>query len=168
MLTGGGAYALSDVEIAPGTDQNGGWAWDVGLRLQRDRGSIGFGFERTRYDVTLTGHAVTSAVYVEPRFAFGARAGVRPYVFAHGAWVYDYDVDACCSVYRTSQDADGWSYGGGFGLTTPPIGFVRFDVSAGISKLSGESELEQLQDWKGAGPVVALRLGASVPLMGAR
>ncbi len=169
MLTGGGAYALSDFEVAPGTDQNGGWAWDAGLRLGRDRASVGVGFERTRYAVTLTGAAVTSAIYLEPRFALGPRGGaIRPYIFAHGAWIYDYDVDACCSVYRTSQDADGWSYGGGFGLTTPPIGFVRFDVSAGISQLRGESELENLQAWKGAGPVVALRLGASVPLIGGR
>ena len=169
MLVGGGAYALSDVEIAPGTDQNGGWSWDAGLRFDRGRGSIGAGFERTRYAVTLTGNATTSAIYVEPRFAFGSdRSALRPYVFARGARIYDYDVDACCSVYRTSQDADGWSYGGGFGLTTPPIGFVRFDVSAGISQLTGESALENLQAWKGAGPVIALRLGASVPLIGAR
>ena len=169
MLTGGGAYALSDVEIAPGTDQNGGWSWDAGLRLERGRGSIGAGFERTRYAVTLTGNATTSAIYIEPRFALGSGgSSIRPYAFARGARIYDYDVDACCSVYRTSQDADGWSYGGGFGLITPPIGFVRFDVSAGISQLTGESALENLEAWKGAGPVIALRLGASVPLIGSR
>ena len=61
-----------------------------------------------------------------------------------------------------------WSYGAGFGLTSAPVGFVCFDLSASVSRLSGESDVENSQSWKGAGPVVAIRLGASVPLIGGR
>jgi hypothetical protein len=158
---------LSDLEIVPGTDQNGGWSWDAGFRLQKGRGALGVGFERTRFNVGYDGAATTSGIYVEPRLSFGGR-GIRPYVFAHGARVLDYDVGSfCCSVYQATADADGWSYGGGFGLTTLPVGFVRFDLSASVSKLSGESELVNFDSWKSAGPVVAVRLGASVPLIGA-
>jgi hypothetical protein len=171
LLVGGGSYALSDVEIVPGTDQNGGWSWDAGLRLQRGRGAIGAGFEQTRFDVGSDGAATTSGIYLEPRLGLGLGtrgSGPRPYVFLHGAWIFDYDVDDCCSVYSTSQSADGWSYGAGFGLTSVPVGFVRFDLSASVSRLSGESDVENFQSWKGAGPVVAIRLGASVPLIGGR
>lgn len=169
MLVGGGSYSLSDLEIIPGTDQNGGWSWDAGLRLQRGRGSLGVGFERTRFDLGADGAATPSAIYLEPRLAVAARAGgVRPYVFLHGARIYDYDVDFCCSVYPVFENGTGWSYGGGFGLTTAPVGFVRFDLSASVSRLSGESERGDFGPWEGAGPLVALRLGASVPLLGGR
>ena len=169
MLVGGGSYSLSDLEVVPGTDQNGGWSWDAGLRLERGRGALGIGFERTRFDLGPDGAATPSAVYLEPRLALGARGvGLRPYVFLRGARVFDYDVDFCCSVYPTFQDADGWSYGAGFGLTTPPVGFVRFDLSASVSRLSGESDVVNFESWKGAGPLVAITLGASVPLIGGR
>lgn len=102
------------------------------------------------------------------RAALAARpGGVRPYVFFHGARIYDYDVEFCCSVYPVFEKGRGWSYGGGFGLTTVPVGFVRFDLSASVSRLSGESGSD-FGPWEGAGPVVALRLGASVPLLGDR
>ena len=166
LLVGGGAYSLSDLEVVPGTDQNGGWSWDAGLRLQNGRGALAVGFERTRFDVGPDGAATTSGIYVEPRLSFGGR-GVRPYVFAHGSRVFDYEVGSfCCNVYEAPRDADGWSFGGGFGFTTAPVGFVRFDLSASVSRLSGESELVNFQKWKGAGPVAAVRLGASVPLVG--
>jgi len=169
MLVGGGSYSLSDLEIVPGTDQNGGWSWDAGLRIERGRGALGVGFERTRYDVGPDGAGTASGLYVEPRLALGTPGfGVRPYAFLHGARIFDYDVNACCSVYPISEDANGWSYGGGFGLTSAPVGFVRFDLSASVSRLLGESELENVGSWEGAGPVVAIRLGASVPLIGGR
>jgi len=169
LLVGGGSYSLSDLEIVPGTDQNGGWSWDAGLRLQRGRGSLGVGFERTRYDLGSDGAATPSGIYLEPRLALGGRGvGLHPYVFLHGVWIYDYEVDFCCSVYPTFQDADGWSFGGGFGLTTSPVGFIRFDLSASVSQLSGESEMVNFESWEGAGPLVAIRLGASVPLIGGR
>jgi hypothetical protein len=167
LLTGGGSYAISDLEIAPGTDQHGGWAWDAGLRLQRGVGALGVGFERTRFDLGGFGHATTSNVFIEPRLAVGLAArGVRPYVFARAARVVDYDVKACCSVYPIDRNAAGWQLGGGFGFTTPPVGLVRFDLGASASRLSGESEARNNGAWKGAGPLLALRLGASVPLVG--
>jgi hypothetical protein len=44
---------------------------------------------------------------------------------------------------------------------------VRFDLSASVSRLSGASDEQNTLDaWKGAGPVIAVRLGASVPLIG--
>jgi hypothetical protein len=169
MLVGGGSYSLSDLEIIPGTDQNGGWSWDAGLRLQRGRGSIGVGFERTRFDLGPDGAATTSGIYLEPRLTLGTRSvGLRPYFFLHGARIFDYDVDFCCSVYPTFRNADGWAYGGGFGVTTAPVGFVRFDLSASVSRLSGESDVGNSGSWEGAGPLVAIRLGASVPLIGGR
>ena len=167
LLVGGGAYSLSDLEIVPSTDQNGGWAWDAGLRLASGRKSIGAGFERTRFNVGPDGAAVTSGVYVEPRYALGDR-GVRPYVFAHAARILDYKLGRfCCSSQAASPTANGWSYGAGFGLTTAPIGYVRFDLSASVNKLSGESdEQNTLDSWKSAGPVAVVRLGASLPLIG--
>ena len=169
MAEGGGSYAMSDLEIVPGTDQNGGWSWDAGLRLRRGRGSIGVGFERTRFDLGPDGAATTSGVYVEPRLYWReGRGGVSPYLFAHGARIFDYDVKFCCSVYSVSRDARGWLVGGGFGLTTSPLGFVRFDLSAGVNRLSGESDERDTGSWKGAGPLMDLRLGASVPLWGGR
>jgi hypothetical protein len=167
LLVGGGAYSLSDLEIIPSTDQNGGWTWDAGLRLERARKSITAGFERTRFDVGPDGAATASGIYLEPRIAFGGR-GVRPYLFAHGVWITSYDVGSfCCSFGTASSDADGWSLGGGFGITSAPVGFVRFDLSASVSRLSGASDEQNTLDaWKGAGPVIAVRLGASVPLIG--
>ena len=169
LLVGGGAYSLSDLEIIPSTDQNGGWTWDAGLRLQHARKSLSAGFERTRFDVGPDGAATTSGIYVEPRIAFGSRGGVRPYLFAHGVLITNYEVgDFCCSFGSASPDADGWSLGGGFGITSTPVGFVRFDLSASVSRLSGASDEQTTFDsWKGAGPVIAVRLGASVPLIGA-
>ena len=168
LLVGGGAYSLSDLEIIPSTDQNGGWTWDAGLRLQHARMAIAAGFERTRFDVGPDGAATTSGIYVEPRIAIDNR-GVRPYLFAHGVWITKYDVGTfCCSFGSASPDADGWSLGGGFGITSAPVGFVRFDLSASVSRLSGASDDQNpLDSWKSAGPVVAVRLGASVPLIGA-
>jgi hypothetical protein len=168
LLVGGGAYSLSDLEIIPSTDQNGGWSWDAGLRLASGHKSMSAGFERTRFNVGFDGAAITSGVFVEPRFAFGDR-GIRPYVFAHGARILDYDVgNFCCSIQSASGKGDGWSFGGGFGLMSAPVGYVRFDLSASVSKLSGESDRQDTIDsWKSAGPVVAVRLGASVPLVGA-
>ena len=70
-LACGGSYALSDLEIVPGTDQNGGWAWDAGLRFQRGGGSIGFGYERLRLDVGPDGSATMSGIFAEPRVELG-------------------------------------------------------------------------------------------------
>src|SRR3982751_6146883 len=49
MLDGGGSYSVSDLEIVPGTDQNGGWSWDAGLRLEHGRSAIGVGYEGSRF-----------------------------------------------------------------------------------------------------------------------
>ena len=165
-VTGGGSYALSDVEIVPGVDQNGGWTWDVGLRGQNGRSSIGIGYERLRLDIGPDGAGTMSAIYAEPRFAWGAspRAPVQPYVFAHAARIFDYDVSFCCSVYQASSNALGWLVGGGFGLVMAPVGTIRFDLSAGVHRLSGESEEGTNGTWKGAGPMLDIRLGASIPL----
>jgi hypothetical protein len=169
VLEGGGSYSVSDLEVVPGTDQNGGWSWDAGLRVERGRGAVGVGFERSRYDVGPDGSSTTSGIYVKPRFHWGeGRRSIRPYLFAHGAWIFDYDVTFCCSVYTANSNAEGWSFGGGFGVTTAPFGNVRFDLSASVDRLSGESDTGDSGAWKGAGPVVGVRLGASVPLFGAR
>ena len=173
LLEGGGSYDMSDLEIAPGPDQTGGWAWNAGLRLQHGRGSLGVGFERTRFDVGPDGSGTTLGIYIEPRLAWGfGRSGVRPYLFAHGARVFDYDIsEVCCSVYGANSNGTGWLLGGGFGVTTAPIGYVRFDLSAGVSRLSGEADAKTPADggaWKSAGPLVGVRLGASVPLTGVR
>jgi hypothetical protein len=171
LLDGGGSYAISDLEIAPGTDQNGGWTWDAGLRLQLDRVSLGAGYERMRFDVGPIGSGTTSGIYVEPRLAWGQpmRGGVRPYLFARGERIVDYDFSSvCCSIYPTSSNGRGWLFGGGFGVVTAPVGYVRFDLSAGVSRLSGESTETNVGTWKSAGPLVGVRLGASVPLVGRR
>jgi hypothetical protein len=47
------------------------------------------------------------------------------------------------------------------------VGNVRFDLSARVDRMSGESDATD-GPWKGAGPVVGVRLGASVPLFGGR
>jgi hypothetical protein len=73
-----------------------------------------------------------------------------------------------CSVYTASSNAQGWLFGGGFGVATAPVGNVRFDLSASVNRLSGESDTGDTGTWKGAGPVVGVRLGASVPLFGGR
>ena len=165
LLAGGGSYAMSDLEIVPGTDQNGGWEWDAGLRFEHGRASLGVGFERSRFEVGPDGSGTTSGVFLEPRLTWSeARRGVRPYVFAHGARVLDYDVTFCCSVYTASEKASGWLFGGGFGVVTAPVGRVRFDLNAGVSRLSAESPKANLGTWKSAGPVVGVRLGALVPL----
>ena len=168
-LDGGGSYSVSDLEIVPGTDQNGGWSWDAGLRLEHGRGAIGVGYEGSRFDVGPDGSATTSGIYVKPRFNWGHdRRAVRPYLFANVTWIFDYDVSTfCCSDYTASSDASGWSVGGGFGITTAPVGNVRFDLSARVDRMSGESDASD-GPWKGAGPVVGVRLGASVPLFGGR
>jgi Outer membrane protein beta-barrel domain len=168
-LDGGGSYSVSDLEIVPGTDQNGGWSWDAGLRLEHGRGAIGVGYEGSRFDVGPDGSATTSGIYVKPRFNWGHdRRAVRPYLFANVTWIFDYDVSPfCCSDYTASSDASGWSVGGGFGITTAPVGNVRFDLSARVDRMSGESDASD-GPWKGAGPVVGVRLGASVPLFGGR
>jgi len=165
-VTGGGAYALSDLEIEPGEDQNGGWAWDAGLRVGRGRGSLGVGYERMRLDLRADGKSTTSAIYLEPRFTLGMpTGGVQPYLFAHGARIFDYDVRLCCRLNNATSSGDGWMVGGGFGLITRPVGTVRFDLSAGVHRLSGESEDNTgFGPWKGAGPIIDVRLGASVPL----
>ncbi len=169
VLDGGGSYSVSDLEIVPGTDQNGGWSWDAGLRLERGRGAVGIGYERSRFDVGPDGSSTTSGIYVKPRFNWGdGKRGVRPYLFANVTWIFDYDVRFCCSVYSASSNASGWLVGGGFGITTAPVGYVRFDLSASVDRMSGESDADDPGPWKGAGPVVGLRLGASVPLFGAR
>src|SRR5690349_21597749 len=105
LLDGGGSYAISDLEIVPGVDQNGGWAWDAGLRLEGDRVSLGGGYERIRFDVGPLGTGTTSGIYLEPRLAWGRpmRGGVRPYLFARGERIMDYDFSGvCCSNYPTS------------------------------------------------------------------
>jgi len=169
VLDGGGSYSVSDLEVVPGVDQNGGWSWDVGLRVEHGRGSVGVGLERSRFDVGPEGSSTTSGVYVQPRFSWGeGRRSIRPYLFAHGAWIFDYDVTFCCSVYTANSNAEGWLFGGGFGFTTAPVGNVRFDLSASVDRLSGESDAGDIGTWKGAGPVVGVRLGASVPLFGGR
>ena len=168
-LDGGGSYSVSDVEIVPGIDQNGGWSWDAGLRLEHGRGAVGLGYERSRYDVAPDGSSTTSGIYLQPRVSWGAtRSPVRPYLFANVTWIFDYDVSTfCCSVSTASSNASGWSVGGGFGIITAPVGHVRFDLSARVDRLSGESDASE-GTWKGAGPVVGVRLGASVPLFGGR
>ena len=88
-LTGGGSYALSDLEIVPGTDQNGGWSWDAGLRFGRGGGSIGIGYERLRLDVGADGSGVISGIFAEPRVAWGVGWGPRPYLFAHASRIVD-------------------------------------------------------------------------------
>jgi len=169
MLDGGGSYSVSDLEIVPGTDQNGGWSWDAGLRLEHGRSAIGVGYEGSRFDVGPDGSSTTSGIYIKPRFNWGeSRRAVRPYLFANVTWIFDYDVSTfCCSVYTASSNASGWSVGGGFGITTAPVGNVRFDLSASVDRMSGESDASD-GPWKGAGPVVGVRLGASVPLFGGR
>ena len=169
MLDGGGSYSVSDLEIVPGTDQNGGWSWDAGLRLEHGRGAVGVGYEGSRFDVGPDGSSTTSGIYVKPRFNWGDnRRAVRPYLFANVTWIFDYKVSSfCCSDYTASSDASGWSVGGGFGITTAPVGNVRFDLSARVDRMSGESDASD-GPWKGAGPVVGVRLGASVPLFGGR
>jgi hypothetical protein len=87
-------------------------------------------------------------------------------VFARGGRVVDYDVSICCSVYGATSNANGWLFGAGFGFETMPVGPVRFDLSAGVNHLSGQSRQVNLASWKSAGPVVDLRLGASLPLVG--
>ena len=165
LLAAGGSYAMSDLEIVPGTDQNGGWTWDAGLRLEHGRGSLGVGFERSRFDIGSDGSGTTSGVFLEPRLTWGGtRRGAHPYMFAHGARVIDYDVTFCCSVYTANSNARGWLFGGGFGIVTAPVGRVRFDLNAGVSRLSAESPEANLGSWKSAGPVVSVRFGASVPL----
>ena len=169
VLDGGGAYSISDIEIVPGTDQNGGWSWDAGLRVEHGRGAVGVGYARSRFDVGPDGSSTTSGIYVKPRFSWGdGKSAVRPYLFANGTWIFDYDVTFCCSVYTASSNATGWSFGGGFGITTAAVGYVRFDLSASVDRLSGESDAGDPGEWKGAGPVVGVRLGASVPLFGGR
>lgn len=165
-VTGGGSYALSDVEIVPGVDQNGGWTWDAGLRAQNGRGSIGIGYERLRLDIGPDGAGTLSAIYAEPRFSWGAspRAAVQPYLFAHGARIFDYDVTFCCSVYQAASNARGWLLGAGFGAVLAPIGTIRFDLSAGVHQLSGESDEGTGATWQGAGPMLDVRLGAAIPL----
>jgi hypothetical protein len=168
LLAGGGSYAMSDLEIVPGTDQNGGWAWDAGLRLQRGRGALGIGYERLRLDVGPDGTATASGIFVEPRLSWGGgMGGVRPYVFAHGSRIFDYDVSSfCCNIYQASSTARGWLVGAGFGVTTAPVGHVRFDLNAAVNRLSGKSPTVNLGSWDSAGPLVDLRLGAAVPLIG--
>ena len=168
-LDGGGSYSVSDLEIVPSTDQNGGWSWDAGLRLEHGRGAVGLGYERSRFDVGPDGSSTTSGIYLKPRFSWGTgRSPFRPYLFANVTWIFDYDVSTfCCSVYTASSNASGWSVGGGFGIITAPVGHVRFDLSARVDRLSGESDASE-GAWKGAGPVVGVRLGASVPLFGGR
>ena len=167
-LDGGGSYSVSDLEIVPGIDQNGGWSWDAGLRLEHGRGAVGVGYERLRFDVGSDGSSTTSGIYVKPRFNWGdSRSPFRPYLFANVTWIFDYDVTFCCSVYTASSNASGWSFGGGFGITTAAVGHVRFDLSARVDRLSGESDATD-GPWRGAGPVVGVRLGASVPLFGGR
>src|SRR5262252_6985402 len=73
VLDGGGSYSVSDLEIVPGTDQNGGWSWDAGLRLEHGRAAVGVGFERSRFDVGPDGSSTTSGIYVKPRFNWGCR-----------------------------------------------------------------------------------------------
>jgi hypothetical protein len=164
--TGGGAYALSDVEIVPGTDQNGGWSWDAGLRAQGGRLSLGVGYERMRLAVGPDGSGRTSGLYAEPRFDLSASSrGLRPYVFAHGARILDYDVTFCCSVYFASQNARGWLIGGGFGAVLSPVGPIQLDMSAGVHRLSGQSRPDRFGPWEGAGPVLDVRLGASIPFV---
>lgn len=165
-LAGGGSYALSDLEITPGTDQNGGWTWDVGLRFQRGAGSIGFGYERLRLDVGPEGSAKMAGIFAEPRVELGRGWGPRPYLFARASRLYDYDVSYCCSVYRANSNAHGWILGGGFGLVTAPVGHMRFDLSAGVARLTGRSSSANIGSWESAGPMLNVRLGATVPLVG--
>jgi hypothetical protein len=165
-LTGGGSYALSDLEIVPGTDQNGGWSWDAGLRFARGGGSIGLGYERLRLDVGPDGSGVISGMFAEPRVAWGVGWGPRPYLFAHASRIFDYDVNFCCSVYPADSNAKGWVLGGGFGVVMPPIGHIRFDLSAATSWLSGKTPDGSNGSWESSGPLMALRLGASIPLIG--
>jgi len=169
-LDGGGSYSVSDLEIVPGIDQNGGWLWDAGLRLEQGHGAIGVGYEGSRFDVGADGSSKTSGIYVKPRYNWGdSRRAVRPYLFANLTWIFDYNVSTvCCSVYTANSNASGWSVGGGFGFTTAPVGNVRFDLSARVDRMSGESDPNDQGSWKGAGPVVGVRLGASVPLFGGR
>ncbi|HUQ82075.1 MAG TPA: hypothetical protein VM076_13075 [Gemmatimonadaceae bacterium] len=164
-MTGGGSYALSDVEIVPGVDQNGGWSWDAGLRVGRGAASLGLGYQRLRLDIGPGGTGTISAAYAEPRLGFGRGMwGVQPYLFARGARIFDYDVSFCCSAYPANSNADGWIAGGGFGAAFAPIGTVRFDLSAGVQRLLGESDETNFGSWKGAGPMIDVRLGASIPL----
>ena len=165
-LSGGGSYAMSDVEIVPGVDQNGGWVWDVGLRFQRRRGSVGVGYERLRLDVGPPGRAIASGIFAEPRIELGMGFGTRPYLFGHASRIFDYDVSFCCSVYPAASNAHGWILGGGFGLVTAPVGHVRFDLSAGVSRLAAKTPDRVSGSWEGTGPLMAVRLGATIPLIG--
>jgi hypothetical protein len=165
-FSGGGSYALSDLEFVPGVDQNGGWTWDAGLRLQRARGSLGVGYERLRLGAVPEGRAIASGIFAEPRIEMGRGWGPRPYLFAHASRIVDYDVSFCCSIYPARSNAHGWILGGGFGLTTAPVGHVRFDLSAGISRMSGRTPDRTTGSWESAGPLMAVRLGATVPLIG--
>src|SRR3954470_6154198 len=157
-LTGGGSYALSDLEIVPGTDQNGGWSWDARLRFERGGGSIGFGYEHLRLGVGPDGTAIISGIFAEPRIAWGVGWGARPYLFAHASRIFDYDVSFCCSVYPADPNGEGWILGGGFGVVITPVGHVRFDLSAAVSRLSGSTPDGSNGSWESAGPLMAVRL----------
>lgn len=166
-LTGGGSYAMSDLEIVPGTDQNGGWGFDAGLRAQHGRASLGVGYERLRFATTLDGTATASGAYAEPRFDLSrATRGALPYLFAHGGRIFDYAVDICCSVYRANAIGHGWLVGGGFGVLLAPAAPIRFDISAGVHQLSGKSRKLVSGTWESAGPMIDVRFGASLPLLG--
>jgi hypothetical protein len=103
---------------------------------------------------------------VEPRLDLtGASRRVQPFIFAHGGRVVDYDVSICCSIYPASSNGRGWLLGAGFGVLTAPAGPVRFDVSAGVHHLSGQTPDRQLGTWRGAGPVLDVRVGASIDLV---
>jgi hypothetical protein len=167
-VTGGGSYAMSDLEIVPGIDQNGGWGFDAGVRGQRGRTSIGLGYERLRLDTGPEGAATVSGIYAEPRLEWGGSARrLQPYLFVHGGRIVDYDVSFCCSVYPASSNARGWLIGGGFGMLMAPVGPVRFDVSAGVHQLSADSPKATSGTWQAKGPMLDLRIGAAIPLIGA-
>lgn len=168
-LIGGGSYALSDIEIVPGTDQNGGWGFDVGLRFGRGQTSLGLGFERFRFDLTpgSDGSATASGIFAEPRIALGRTgAGVEPFLFGRASRIFDYDPSVCCSVYDASENARGWRVGGGFGVAFPATQYLRLDLSAGVYRLSGKSQGGAPDPWEAAGPVADFRLGATLPIAG--
>ena len=166
-VTGGGSYAMSDLEIVPGIDQNGGWGFDAGLRGEHGRASLGFGYVRVRFATDMGGSATASNVYAEPRFDLaGASQRLQPFLFVRGGRVIDYDVSICCSVYPASSNARGWLLGGGFGVLLAPVGPVRFDMSAGVHHLAGKSrKAAQSGSWRADGPMIDIRLGASIPLV---